>query len=127
MTNTDDAPVVTLAAGAKIQFPTSNRCESLVVDPSKFTVFMWCRNNRSVQRIALFSVPPGAFAVQTWGGPLVEGPWGHSFPVGPHSVVASVPSTLTVFLVEGALVELGGITYEVRDDLPNSWPRLVAI
>lgn len=100
----------------------------LITDTRHTVVRLYCRYTRRIENCELLVVPAGKEACQAQDGPMVPGPWGGV--VAMSTVISAyrmIGPERVIEAQEGDRFIIGGQTYEIRDDRPMDYPRLVAV
>lgn len=90
---------------------------------------MRCRHNGDT-KFAIMVVGPDGAGRQRDGGPVVPGPWGALIPL--PTVLSARPRSrpIEIAVADGDRFQISsllGTVFEIRDDRPMHYPRLVAV
>lgn len=122
--------VVTMVEGTRVELPSQDRYQDgqLSVDDDTVEIRMHCKYTRRVEALGVLVIKEGASGRQIQDGPQIPGPWGGTFALA--AVISANPvqrPALRILAVEGGILTIGGQDYELRDDVRQDYPRLVAI
>lgn len=121
---------VIMVKGTRIELPSRDKYGDgqLTVDDGVVEIRMRCCYTRRVEKLGVLVIKEGAAGRQIQDGPKVPGPWGGSFALA--TVISDCPDkppVLRILAVEGGVLVIGGQAYEIVDDRPSDYPRLVAV
>jgi len=77
-----------------------------------------------VIELGVGAIPAGESARQVFQGPLVEGPWAYTYPLGTMIAAEPIAPQPTIDVAIGDLIEVDGVTYRLTDDSRWEYPAL---
>jgi len=78
-----------------------------------------------VIELGVGAIPAGESGRKVFQGPLVEGPWAYTYPLGTMITAHPQPERAPVIDVAiGDLIEVDGVTYRLTDDSRWEYPAL---